>query len=188
METFQSIRLVPMEPSQLHHCWKRFQRPRVSVFHLLNYQLPCPLPTHLSRWDDVYLNISSVWEDLRKYREHKLSCWVFFCNQWAPSSKVDEDCVGQMRLQKLTNDVRVIQPVLSERKPSIFPIRLYETWQRWQPPWQDDLWGGEGTHELKHQLDSPVEESELAFWPLIISWNERLTCILAKSLRKGGLS
>ena len=33
--------------------------------------------------------------------------------------------------------------------------RLYETWPRWQPPWQDDLWGGKRTREQKYRLDSP---------------------------------
>ena len=50
-----------------------------------------------------------------EYREHFLHYGVFLCNEGVPSSKVDEDCAGHVRLQKFPNVVVVFQPVMSEK-------------------------------------------------------------------------
>ena len=121
METSQAIRLVFREPSLLHHPWKGFGRPRVSARHLLHYQLHSSITSHLNIWLAFHRNaemqrlpLIEVREDVRKYREHALQCWAFFCYEGAPGGKVDEDCIFRVRLQQSTDYVVVFQPVLSE--------------------------------------------------------------------------
>ena len=76
-----------------------------------------------------------------EYREQALHYGVFLCNERVPSSKVDEDCAGHVRLQKFPNVVGAFQPVMSKKGGytgldlEIWNFKTEEeTWQWRLPP------------------------------------------------------